>query len=237
MWLALGQAGFDDGADAYLRQNSEVVSRYLIATLRKGDSPFWKPYVWLVQHAPGFISDRMLPWVEPRLQRIGATYWLAQMGPRASVSVPELRRVALDDRWPDVRGGALWALGRVDGPSKESVAVLLGAMGGEKDAHLRQAAVGALEVWAPDDPAVIATLINGLKDTDPLVRQICAAALGKYGARALKAVGPLTDLSASDDPAADYAARALDAIRGGSRTTTNLLPATITLQPATGLKR
>ncbi len=45
------------------------------------------------------------------------------------------------------------------------------------------------------------------------MREVCAAALGRYGGKAMAAVEPLKKLAASDDPAADYAAQALKQIK------------------------
>jgi hypothetical protein len=208
-WLAQGPSGFDDGADEFLQQNSALVTSYLIASLHHGDNPFWKPYMWLSRHAPALISKWMTPWVEPKLVRVGATYWLAQLGPSATAAVPDLRRAGSQDTHPEVRRSALWALGRVGSPSKGTVELLVGALSTEQDKGVRQAAVGVLEIWAPDEPLVIPALIDRLKDSDALVRQMSAAALGKYGPRANDALAALNDLAAGDDPAADYAARAL----------------------------
>jgi HEAT repeat protein len=212
IWLAQGPLGFDDGADEFLRQNSALVTSYLIASLHHGDNPFWKPYMWLSRHAPALISKWMPPWMEPKLVRVGATYWLAQLGTRATAAVPDLCRAGSQDVHPEVRRSALWALGRVECPSKGTVALLVGALCREQDAGARQAAVGVLEVWAPDEPVVVLALIDRLKDSDALVRQMSAAALGKYGPRANAALGALNDLAAGDDPAADYAAHALQQI-------------------------
>jgi hypothetical protein len=216
LWLSLGPSSFDSGADEFLRQNSLVVTSYLLAALNRRDNPFWKPYTWVIAHSPAFLSSRLPPWVEPRLVRAGATYWLAQLGPQARPAVPDLRHAASMDQYPEVRRSAVWALGRVDSASKESVALLVAAMCQDKDANVRRAAAGVLEVWSPDDPAVILALVQGLKDSDTLVRQISAAALGKCGARAIPSLEPLRDLASSNDPAADYAARALEQIHRDS---------------------
>ncbi len=215
LWLAQGASGFDSGADDFLRQNSAVVRSYLIASLRKGDNPLWKRYMWLRGHSPAFVSARMPPWMEPRLVRVGATYWLAQQGPRAPAAIPELRQVGFQDQYPDVRSGALWALGRVDSASQETVTLLIAALSKDKDHGVRQIAAGVLEVWAPADAKVIPALVLGLSDSDAVVRQISAAALGKYSVRAKVAVETLKHLAASDVPAADYAARALEQILKG----------------------
>ncbi len=213
VWLAQGPAGFDRGADAFLQQNSEVVTRYLISLLRKGDNALWKPYVWLRQHAPRFVVKQMPVWLEPKLVRAGATYWLAQLGARAAVAVPALRETGSEDRSPEVRRGALWALGRTDS-SNETITLMLKALSSDKDAEARRAAAGALEVWAPDDPKVISALIGGLGDSDAMVQQISAAALGKYGSKAYAALQPLQQLLGKDSIAADYAAAALKQIQG-----------------------
>jgi hypothetical protein len=223
LWLAEGPSGFNDGADEFLGKNSALVTDYLISTLRKGDNLFWKPYMWLTVHAPASISRKMPVWMEPKSVRVGATYWLAQLGARAKPAVADLSRVGSQDRYPEVRESALWALGRVDSASKETVALFVTELSKDKDAGVRQIAVGVLEIWTPGDPTVIPALIKSLKDSDALVRQISAAALGKYGNAAAAALGPLKDLAGSNDPAADYAARAWEQIHeiapvGGGRT-------------------
>src|SRR5690349_8492682 len=151
LWLAQGASGFDGGADEFLRQNSALVSSYLITSLRKGDNPLWKHYIWLKGHSRAFVSRRMPLWMEPRLVRVGATYWLAHLGPRAAAAIPELRQLGSQDQYPDVRSGALWALGRVDSASQETVALLIAALSKDRDPGVRQMAAGILEVWAPGD--------------------------------------------------------------------------------------
>ena len=211
-WLAQGPAGFDEGADEFLRNNSAVVTRYLISSLCRQDNPFWKPYQRLQKRVPVFIAKQMPVWMEPKLVRAGATYWLAQLGPQAAAAVPTLRQRGSQDTCAEVRCGALWSLGRIDS-SKESVTVMLTALRRDKDVKARRAAAGALEVWAPDDPEVISTLIGSLTDSDAVVAQISAAALGKYGSRASGALPSLKRLAAGDSAAADYAAWAIKQIQ------------------------
>ena len=151
-------------------------------------------------------------WVEPRLVRAGGCYWLAQLGPRAAACAERLRKLGNDDLHPEVRQSALWALGRVDAPTKESLSALIRGLATDPDAAVRRIAAGGLEIWKADDPRVIPSLIQALSDSDPSVQQISAAALGRYGRRALPAMEPLKKLAAAGAIASDYAARAMDEI-------------------------
>ena len=56
---------------------------------------------------------------------------------------------------------------------------------------------------------IIFAFAHGLTDRDPLVRQVCAAALGKCGSRAKAALETLQNLANSQDEAADYARSAV----------------------------
>jgi HEAT repeat protein len=133
------------------------------------------------------------------------------MGPSAAASKGALRRAAAEDRKAEVREAAIHALVRIGVESKETE-VLLDALKDPAPA-VRSAAAGGLEIWSPDEAGVVPSLINGLGDSNAVVREVCAATLGKYGNKARNAVQPLKKLAASDDPAADYATQALKHIQ------------------------
>ncbi|HLH53322.1 MAG TPA: HEAT repeat domain-containing protein [Verrucomicrobiae bacterium] len=212
LWLSRGREGFDDGTDAFLRENKEIVTRHLLACLRKRDNPLWKPYVAIRAKAPTGVSGYLPLWPQPSLVRAGATYWLAQLGHDAEAAVPELRRAARRDSSVEVRSQAIWALGRVDRGSRESTCLLADALGSDKDPLVRREAAGVLEMWTPKDPLVVQSFILGLHDSDAMVQQISAAALSSYGQLALAAVRPLQAVASSNGPASDFAARALKQI-------------------------
>jgi HEAT repeat protein len=203
----------DESSEAFLKQNSEAMAHYLRRDLYKSDNVFWKPYECLRGYAPTWFAKKMPVWWEPRLVRGGAGYWLAQLGPKAAICAPRLRELGNEDRYADVRQSALWALGRVDGPSKESLSTVIRAVTNDPDPAVRRTAAGVLEIWKSDDPEVIPVFTKGLNDSDPSVQQISAAALGSYGWRASAAIEPLKKLAAEGGMASGQAEQALKDIQ------------------------
>jgi len=68
---------------------------------------------------------------------------------------------------------------------------------------------------APTETIIVA-FVHGLSDSDTVVREICAAALGKCGARAKPALETLQKLANSDDAAADFAKSAVRQIEAAT---------------------
>src|SRR5262249_1702538 len=154
-----------------------------------------------------FVARHLPVWKSKVEQRRRAAYWLAQIGPKATNAVPALSAAAASDPNPELRCVAIWALSRINGDSVRSVAVLTTTLLGDRAPETRRAAAGALEVWQPFAAKAVPALIAGLSDSDPVVRQVCAAALGKYGTQARAAIGMLQTLATKqDEAAADYAA-------------------------------
>jgi HEAT repeat protein len=121
-----------------------------------------------------------------------------------------LCEVAAADPSRQVRCSAIWALVRIDLESERVKKALLTALASDAEPTVRAAAAGGLEIRpAPVSEEIIHAFARGLKDSDPLVRQICAAALGKCGRRATLALERLRSLAESNDEAADYAKSAL----------------------------
>ena len=63
---------------------------------------------------------------------------------------------------------------------------------------------------------IMVAFVHGLRDSDPVVREICAAALGKSGSQARPALETLQKLANSDDEAADYAKSAVRQIEAAA---------------------
>jgi hypothetical protein len=216
LWLTElpSRTTFEAGFDQVIQKQGSAIEPHLIRALRTSDNLFWRPYTFIQNRAPRFIACRMPEWVEPKLVRKGAADWLAVMGPSAKQATPSLRRAASLDRSDLVRAAAVYALVRI-GADQEGTKVLLDLL---KDPapQIRQAAAGGIEIWSPPGPEVVSALTEALNDSDPIVRQVCAAALGKYGPQAATAAVPLRKLAAVEDQAADYARRSLQEIEAAT---------------------
>jgi HEAT repeat protein len=211
-WLKLvsDPNAFQSGFSELINDRQAEVVPLLLHSLQSKDNFLRPPYNWVRASAPRFIASRMREWVEPALVHAGAANWLGAIGPAARVAVPALSHAAEHERSEKVREAAIYALVRI-GIISAAGPVLVRALS-DSSSRVRSAAAGGLEIAMPDNPEVIPALIHGLGDSDAVVREVCAATLGKYGPRALPAARSLQKLARSYDEAADYAAQALKRI-------------------------
>ena len=214
-WLGTGQPGLRSDADEWMRFSDWMreQTRFLIKALKTKNSALRRPYLWISTNAPTFLGQRMPVWLDPEKVRLAATYWLGQQAPTSREAVPTLCELAVKDSSHEVRRGAIWALTRIDLGSESVRNALVAAFTTDADPKVRAAAAGSLEMsGAVPSKEIIFAFIHGLGDRDPLVRQVCAAALGKCGSRAKAALETLHKLANSEDAAADYASSAVQQI-------------------------
>ena len=215
-WLVESRSAnaFANGFYDLLQEKDVEIVPLLIRELNKKDGLARKPYLWLRFRCPSALSSRMPDWPDPAPVRFSAAYWLGNLGPKAQAALPSLCETVIHDPVWNNRDAAITALTRIGVQSKQAVAVLVSVLATDPSRNVRCRAAGALEIWMPDSAEVVAVMARGLADSDPMVRQICAATLGSYGSRSRLAVGKLQEIAASDDPAADYAKAALARING-----------------------
>jgi HEAT repeat protein len=185
-------------------------TRFLIKALKTKDSSLRRPYLWISTKAPAFLAKRMPVWIDPEKVRLSATYWLGQQGATSKAAVPALCELTAKDPSREVRRGAIWALTQIDLESENVRNALVAALTTDIDPKVRAAAAGSLEMSKVfPSKEIIFAFARGLSNRDPLVRQVCAAALGKCGSRAAAALETLQKLANSQDEAADYARSAV----------------------------
>jgi hypothetical protein len=215
-WLIESHAAnaYANGFYDLLQEKGAEMVPLLIRELNRKDSFARKPYLWVRGRCPTALSSRMPDWPDPAPVRYSAAYWLGNLGPNAKAAVPALCDAVIHDPVPNNRDVAITALTRIGLQSNQAVTALVTALSSDRNKSVRCRAAGALEIWMPDSPEVVAALARGLTDSDAMVRQICAAALGSYGPRSRMAIGRLEQMAGGDDPAADYAKAALERING-----------------------
>jgi HEAT repeat protein len=214
VWLTYSRAGdaYVNGFKDLLEERHAEIVPLLIKELNTKEGPMRRPYLWLRAKCPIAISKRMPEWPDPAPVRQSAAYWLGTLGPEAQPALPALCDAVSHDPVPMNRDVAITVLTHIGIQTTQAIACLVVALATDPDKGVRCRAAGALEIWMPDSPEVIAALERGLSDSNVMVRQICAATLGSYGPRSRLAVGKLEEIAAGDDPAADYAKSALKRI-------------------------
>jgi HEAT repeat protein len=141
--------------------------------------------------------------------RACATYDLERLGPRAKGAVPALLRAARSDPDPDVREGALWALGAIGLPDPAALLPYLD----DKEDSVQQAAADALT--AMGEPAVPA-LLRLLQRKEEELRRFAVDALAGIGPAAAGALPALRRmLETNDEGVREYVQAAIDEIEGG----------------------
>lgn len=140
-----------------------------------------------------------------------AAWELLKLGPDGAAAVPLLAALAAEhDTIIDPRWAALWALERM-GPAAASAApMMLDILRDEADPDMRSEAAFALGATGIVE-GVVPDLVAALEDSDSLVREEAAGALGRIGPPAAAGSPALTVLGGSDPirPVRDEARRAL----------------------------
>lgn len=172
---------------------------------------------------------------EDKAIRAQAADALGDVGPRATEAVPALSHaVAVSDHLL-VRESAIEALGKIGSGARSAVPILLTILSNrDESTDLRCATAMALSGIAPRDPRVIGALTAGLEDAPELSdTDVCAAiaaALGKAGSAAQRAVPILTnvlnDANAAEEVRAS-AARSLTRIGVASKEVLSALSAVL----------
>jgi len=221
VWLEAAPYGRYNNQDEWMPfdqwMRAPEKTRFLIRALKTRDNQLRRPYLWIRTNAPTFFAKRLPVWIDPERVRISATDWLGQLGPTSKGAVSILCAMAVKDPSREVRRKVIWALARIDLESEEVRKVLVTALSTDADRGVRAAAAGSLEMsgLTPTEEIMIA-FVHGLTDSDPVVREICAAALGKCGSQARPALETLQKLANSDDEAADYARSAMRQIEAAA---------------------
>jgi len=204
VWLETSQTGSRGDANEWVQLNDWLrkEKRFLIKALKTKDSSLRRPYLWVSMKAPAFLAKRMPGWPDPEKVRLSATYWLGQQGATSKAAIPVLCELTAKDPSREVRRGAIWALTQIDLESENLKNVLVAALTTDVDPKVRAAAAGSLEMSGViPSKEIILAFARGLSNRDPLVRQVCAAALGKCGSRATPALETLQRLANSQDEA------------------------------------
>jgi len=218
-WLATGVTGPQRDLEDWTRFSDWMRNQMpsLIRALDTKDNPLRRPYLWIKTKAPSLMANRMPHWTDPAQVRLSAIYWLGEQGLLSMEAMPALCELTTRDPNGEVRRQAIWALARIDSESEHARKAMVAALTTDADRRVRAAAAGGLEVGQlSSSEEVIIAFTHGLSDRDPLVRQICAAALGKCGPRAKAAMGSLQELAKRDDAAADYARSAIRQIEAAT---------------------
>jgi HEAT repeat protein len=128
--------------------------------------------------------------------RHSAALSLSKVGDQA---IPHLVQ-ALQDKDPEVRRLAAWALCNHD-PKRKDVIPALQAVSKDEDPQVRASVLGAMEIIDNENPRVFEALLAGLEDPAPVVRRACAWHFWRMGAPMAKnAAEALTCLFHDNDP-------------------------------------
>jgi HEAT repeat protein len=171
------------------RDASSAVDNLMAALLDKKGDRFSRGYsaIALVRVDPS--DDRIPPALGevvgdvqvPKGVREDAARALALLMNRAAPAVPTLAKV-LSDKDPDVRQGAAAALAAVGPAASAALPAMRSALETEKEKGIRAQIIFALGTVGKDDPKVVESLRNALKDDNA---EIILATI-----RALAAIGP-----------------------------------------------
>jgi len=129
------------------------------------------------------------------LVRSRAAFSLAKLGDAA---IPSLVK-ALQDKDPEVRRQAAWAICNHVPRLRELLPVLMNAAKDE-DADVRASVLSTMEIVDSENPEVFKALLSCLNDPAAVVRRSCAYCFWRMGARAAQATEPLVKLLEDKDP-------------------------------------
>jgi HEAT repeat protein len=151
----------------------------------------------------------------------GAVLALANIGPAAKEAVPALTKTLQEGNHPYPRA-LVYALGRI-GPAAAAAEPTLVELLDDSDQGLAVAAAWALAHIAPDSAELadkaLPLLTKGLSDSEPLMRQGSAEALGLLGVKAKPATVALEKAAKDEDAGVRAAAlESLKMLRGTAAT-------------------
>lgn|GEM_PF-1649183 len=134
-----------------------------------------------------------------RHDEVEGVRWDAQIGLSkiGEAALPPLWEM-LTDESPEVRRRAIAAIGGME-PRQTWVIPTYQKLAKDKDAEVRSAALGYMEIVDSDNPEVFQALLLGLVDSSPIVRRGCAYHFWRMGPRASPATEALLKLLRDKD--------------------------------------
>jgi hypothetical protein len=108
---------------------------YVVEALKTKDNALWRPYVAMKRQLPGFLSNRLPEWPDPRQVRFTAVHcfsrgeWPRDESDNWGLAVPALCVLVASDPDPKLRSMAIEGLSNLGLFSDEALPIMLKALG------------------------------------------------------------------------------------------------------------